>query len=241
MNQYKSFSFVPKFRLAIPSGETRDSISDFAFTLDCVAFLFSHWIPQLKDKPLTVTFHLDDPMCHRESNTIFLNCETTSWVQAAYQFSHELCHLAIPMAVCTPLRWLEESICEAASLYILPKMTLLWKSLNIKKRTADGDLYLDVFEQYAASTSSKVIQFDMKDAAELSSLEKDCYCREKNRYIALKLLPIFEECPDFWAAVPALCQVQESHSLRSSLHQWQASSETPLHRPFHQVFDLFLD
>lgn len=241
MKQYKCLSFLPKFRLEIPSGENINSISRFAFTLDCVSFLFSFRIPQLKDKQLTIVLRPDVPMCCRESNTIYLACEPNAWAQAAYQFSHELCHFSIPEKVCSQLRWLEETICETASLYVLPKMTLLWKSLNIKYTVQGGGIYWDSFERYASNTSSKVIPFDMKDISELSVLEKNCYLREKNRYIALKLLPIFIEYPDLWSAVPALCRVQADLPLRSSLQQWQTISPPHLRPLIAQVSDLFLD
>lgn len=146
MEQYKNFIFIPKHRIQIPSDISAESINPFSYVLDCVSFLFSQYIPTIIEKPLTVFIRcgMHDPQCVREAHAIFLNCEIFSWSQAAFQFAHELCHYCIPDDVPGNLRWLEESICQTASVFFLRRLTQFWKATSIQYRTVDGRLYADL-------------------------------------------------------------------------------------------------
>lgn len=234
-NEFIRFSLFQNFRLLLPPGVEESSVSGLIFTLDCVSFLFSYQIPEIRDKKLTVIINEAGPMCLREQSTVLMNCGIFSWSQAAYQFAHEICHLSIPGNVCERLRWLEETICEASSLYILPRMTSLWKALNVKYSISGKELYLHSFSAYAEDVSKNVTPFDLKDELEISSLEADCYQREKNRYAALQLLPIFIEHPDLWKAVPYLSQIRGNLPLQSLLLQWREISPSHLRSLIEQV------
>ena len=47
-----------------------------------------------------------------------------------------------------------------------------------------------------------------------------CYQRSKNRYISLRLLPIFERFPKTWHAIPYLSKVPAQLSFPDSLAKW---------------------
>ena len=100
------------------------------FVLNSICSLFQEHFPEAKNKLADLTVFLckegEEPICYRKSQKIFLYADILSFSQAAYQFSHELCHYMIPDTVCQNLGWLEESICETASYYFLKKLTIAW-------------------------------------------------------------------------------------------------------------------
>lgn len=241
-NVYKNFRFIPTFQLQIPECENETTVAPLVFTLDSVAYLLSRFIPTIKSKSLTIVLCRDNkfPQCFREIKLIFLNCGIYSWAQAAYQFAHELCHYAIPYAVHPKLRWLEESICQVSSLFFLCYMADFWRSSGVSYTTTSGTPYYNAFLEYAKTDSAKATPFNFQDPAEISSLETDCYQREKNSYIANQLLPIFKEHPDLWAAVPALYQIQQPRSLQTALDEWLQAVPRDLHQGLLEIRALFV-
>ena len=85
---------------------------------------------------------LDSPDFHHKNNNkltlIRLAMSSTSyWCQFIFQFSHELMHYAIychnPNDDCSAF-WIEESVCEAMSLYVLHQMSLIqnWQKIGLR-------------------------------------------------------------------------------------------------------------
>lgn len=211
---YTHFQLNPTFRLQIPDGESEGSVANLCNVLDGVAYLFSQYVPTLKEKLLTVRFYPSDdtPMCLRSQHMILLNCEIDVWNQAAYQFAHELCHFTIPVDVHPKLRWIEESICQAASIFFLFQLADTFGR--------GGHPYAKYFSCYAEKDARKATPFNWTDRVELSALRSDPYLREKNSYIANHLLPIIWEEPKLWAAVPLLGFVREVSSIQAALDEW---------------------
>lgn len=242
ISQYKDFTFIPQHRLYVPSGESEASINIFSFVLDCVSFSFSQFVPTIKEKPLTVFIRHGehDPQCFREGHAIFLKCQTSSWSQAAFQFAHELCHYSIPGNVPENLRWLEESICHTASSFFLHHLTHLWMENGIQYRTKDGQLYANCFAEYAESDLQSAEPVNLKAQEAIADLERNCYQRNKNRYIAGLLLPIFMGNPRLWASVPALCEIHPNQSLQASLDEWLQTEPQEMRPGLLQLRALFV-
>ena len=61
---------------------------------------------------------------------ILLNTGDTYWAQYTYQFGHEFCHLVAgyEQRFETPNQWVEETLCELASLFTLRSMAVTWKT-----------------------------------------------------------------------------------------------------------------
>ncbi|MGH8729906.1 MAG: NAD(P)-binding domain-containing protein [Burkholderiales bacterium] len=60
---------------------------------------------------------------------ILLSAKNRRWVQYAYQFSHELCHvLSNHDHHAKPNQWFEEAMCEAAAVFTLRSMASTWES-----------------------------------------------------------------------------------------------------------------
>ena len=63
---------------------------------------------------------------------VLLNVRDTRWDQLAYQFSHELCHIASNydrrvMDDARDHRWFEEAVCEAVSIVALQRLAVHWQ------------------------------------------------------------------------------------------------------------------
>src|SRR5262245_35006495 len=58
-----------------------------------------------------------------------LNVEGTYWAQFAFQFGHEMGHIVCGFEEYpNPNLWFEETLCEAASLFVLGRMAESWKT-----------------------------------------------------------------------------------------------------------------
>ncbi len=210
--RFKQFQLVPTYQLQIPENETESSVSNLCTVLDALSNLFSQYVPGLKEKPLTIRYFPSDntPMCAREWQLILLNCDISYWNQSAFQFAHELCHYAIPADVHPKLRWVEETICQAASTFFLFQLEDVFGKFP----------YARYFSGYAERAARAKEEFDWKDPAELATLEGNPYLREKNTYVANHLLPVFWEVPKVWAAIPLLGSVHEAPSTQAGLDEW---------------------
>ena len=61
--------------------------------------------------------------------TILLDTIDMYWAQYSYQFAHEFCHLVsnYEQGFGKPNQWIDETICETASLFTLRSMEVTWK------------------------------------------------------------------------------------------------------------------
>lgn len=233
-SQYQPLPLFPNFQLKIPDNETQSSVSSPCFVLGNASLLFSRYVPSLAKKSLTIQMFPTDhiPRCIRQQNLIFLNCEIDRWNQLAYQFAHELCHFTIPVEVHPKLRWVEESICQAASIFFLFQLARLFAQ-NL-------DPYAPFFSSYAEQDARTATSFNWKDPAELSALEADPYLREKNSYVANHLLPIIWEAPRLWAAVPLLGSVRVVPSIQAGLDQWLRLTPSDLQPDLRRIIDVLV-
>lgn len=234
------FTNTPTFSLELPEGETIYSTQYLVYTLDSVSQLFKAFF-NLDSRHVKVIFSntQDSPMCLRQINTILLNCDIHTWNQAAYQFSHELCHFMIPNNVTDNYRWFEESICETASLYFLRLLTHLWLNNNVNLKTTDGALYAYLFTEYAENASHKAVPFNLHDVSAIDGLKADCYQRDKNCYIANLILPIFNKHPNLWKSVPYLSSVSSSENILEMFYEWGQVSPRVCKSGIDEIIDLF--
>lgn len=145
---------------------------------------------------------------------IGLNTKDLFWAQYAYQFAHEFCH-----ALCEqsgppdaawrvegkPNHWLEESLCETASLFSLRAMGRSWETAppypNWKSFAPALTSYARERMEDPRHQLPPGLTFAQWFAAEQGSLRENSTQREKNNIIAARLLPLFEAEPRGWEAV----------------------------------------
>lgn len=171
----------------------------------------------------------DDPISYRHMNLIGLMARGRSWSQYAYQFAHELCHLTIPNEVAQPFRWLEESICELASIFFMLEMANLWTYNPPYPNWMD---YAPALSKYVNDIlENKPIQipntlsFSRFISDNLEFLSSHCYERNINCLCAKYLLPVFVETPSLWQDVPALSKLEAEVDFYTALSSWKEYSK----------------
>jgi hypothetical protein len=136
----------------------------------------------------------------------------TYWAQFAFQFAHELCHIA-----CNYERtqtgekhnqWFEESLCEVASLFVLKRMAAAWEVSppypNWKSFAPHLAKYCEERRSQKEHTLPEGETFITWFAKNHQALRANPVMRDKNVIIASQLLPLFEAHPDAWQAVSYL-------------------------------------
>ena len=129
------------------------------------------------------------------------------WAQLSYQFAHEFCHILADVTTWRSDRfaWLEEALCETASLCALRSLARTWA---VRTPYPGQPRYPGKFAAYAAwrmqdeaRTLPSGIDFQEWLARQLSLLQADAERRDDNTIIAKELLPVFEADPTAWRAI----------------------------------------
>ena len=158
---------------------------------------------------------MDDPITLSTPNAsdeiiVRLNVRGNLWARLAYQFAHELCHVFADPTSWVPdhLAWIEEALCETASLFALRSMENTWVAKPPHPHWSD---YARALSDYAADRVSDPrhslppqASVSQWLAEKLPLLQADANRREDNTIIAKELLPIFESDCTAWAVVPHL-------------------------------------
>jgi hypothetical protein len=181
---------------------------------------------------------------HRADGRIAIGLTTlgTYWAQFAFQFSHEFCHaLAGHSNDWRKLwikgrkanHWLEESLCETASLFALRAMAASWKTAP---PYPNWKSYANALENYAAerlAKSAAIVPAGMEFRDWLreneASMREKSTLREKNGVIATHLLPVFEAEPAGWEAVTFsnLTRRDPEKTLAAHFADWSAIAALP--------------
>lgn len=162
------------------------------------------------------------------------------WAQLAYQFAHEYCHILSNNrrpSHPTPWFWVQEALCEAASLFALRAMATQWVSDPPYPNWAE---HAPRLAEYAKEQEQAVtVVPDGSSVPEwvgrrLEVLEADCYRREDNRVVAVHLLPYLEAKRDIaWQAVGYLNTWPDEGAVDSRMcfRYWKAAAPAHL-QPF---------
>lgn len=163
-----------------------------------------------------------------------LDTRDRAWAQLAFQFSHEMCHVICNYRDATNQQlWFEETLCECASLYALRQMAVQWKT---NAPYSNWKSYATSLRDYA---DDRIAAYERKDSiaqfyrANQTELIKNGTNRDLNTYVAIRLLPLFEETPAAWQALRYinLGPTEENTTFQSYLQGWHDRSPTK-HRAF---------
>jgi hypothetical protein len=177
---------------------------------------------------------------------IGLSARDTHWAQYAFQFAHEFCH-ALANYSNDPQRsvryprhanlWLEESLCETASLFALRAMSRSWRTAPpYPAWRSYAPWFNDYVEHRLAlpehqlpAGTSFLVWFHENQAA----LRQNSDLRDRNTIIAIQFLPIFEAEPRGWGAVAFLNRGSSNaeESLAQRFVEWRSQCPENL-RPF---------
>ena len=159
---------------------------------------------KLPDAPVCVARWNQDPRVFYDYRPyeIRINAHDTYWCQYVYQFSHELCHVMTNFDRHKEHKhkWLEESLCELASLFVLHRLATTWKD-HPPAEIAGAVEFAPHFRAYADDVGN--VQTDRHDlphwlTKHIDTLEANPFNRELNRTLAVTLLDRFLEDPSLW-------------------------------------------
>ena len=163
------------------------------------------------------------------------------WAQNAYQLSHELCHHFIMKKSPTgDNSWFEESICELASIYYLSEVASNWSTSS----NDDKSSYYSGITRYLSKLLISPLNLNLKELSIQSSvfykeMNSNQYLRDKNRFIANKLLPIFKKTPSLWEDV-YLIRKLNIKDLNSFFTEWSQLAKHKNARAILEISELFL-
>ena len=125
------------------------------------------------------------------------------WAKIAYQLSHELCHVHANYAAQRDhtFKWLEESLCELASICNLLKMSQSWTQSPPLEFMAGYAPDIDEYVQNVIADIDRPEQFVEWVQENLHLLKGDSCLRGENSIVALNLMPIFLRDNTAWKAV----------------------------------------
>lgn len=176
-----------------------------------------------------------------------LGSQGTLWAQQSFQFAHEFGHvIARHTRTGGKLRpdghhanlWLEESLCEAASLFALRAMAREWETAP---PYPNWKSYAPSLESYARQRLEESGRTHPPDRplgpwlrANEPAMRRNAVLRELNNVVAARLLPLFEAEPAGWEALAYLNLAPGTRaeaSLGEHLAAWRQACPGRL-RPF---------
>jgi hypothetical protein len=185
-----------------------------------------------------------NPICnydHRDDGRIAvgLTSQGTLWARFAFQFAHEFCHALAGHANDwhkhwikdrKANHWLEESLCETASLFALRAMGKTWQTAP---PYPNWTAYAPALTHYARERLDQTVTELPSDASfsewfrkNEAALRQNAVLREKNTVVAKRLLPLFEAAPAGWEAITFynLGRREPDMSLSDRLSDWTAQA-----------------
>lgn len=208
--------------------------ADITKVLRSAGEALSEFFPERKFPPIEVSRSKTSPITLFQRGPagelrVKLNVEDRRWAQFAFQFGHEMGHIVCGFEEYpNPNNWFEETLCEAASLFVLGRMAESW---NTKPPYANWKDYAKSLKQYRDERMEKAKLPEKTTLAEWfrtreESLRKDGTQRDLNLAMAAAILPLFEEAPERWGAVATLNAVRgdATRSFPQYLRDWSRSS-----------------
>lgn len=205
--------------------------------------------PRTRLGPIAVHRRADHPQTAWERTpdgriVVGIEADGRRCAQFAFQFAHEFGHVLATQAndwqrtwrsSAKPHLWLEESFCEAASLFALRAMSRSWQ------RSAPFRAWRAYAPEFAAYADER-----MKTAAPVAdagfaawlrknepAMRRNGTQRDKNTAVALRLLPLLESEPRGWEALTFvnLGARDKGQTLAAFLAEWRQNCPAHL-RPF---------
>jgi hypothetical protein len=234
-----------------PGGFGRASPSDITAVLQSAAGELWRHCPHTQLAGIDVYHRADHPQTDFQRLpggriAIGLTTQDTYWAQYSFQFAHELCH-ALANYTSSPQQlvryprhanlWLEESLCETASLFTLRAMSRSWQTAPPYPAWRGYAAWLNSYAEQRLAPSQNYLPagtlFTVWFGENQTALRQNATRRDRNTIIASQLLPIFETEPRGWETLVFLniASVNPKQSLAQHLAQWRSQCPMEL-RPF---------
>lgn len=167
--------------------------------------------------------HFGHPKCcdDGDKRIIYINSKPSLWCKWVYQFAHEYCHHLIngPMTgQIKGLVWLEETICEEASIFSLTRLQewTKWKQMGQLHYIPAVRCYTDDLLSQETELQ-KMIDQNGSVLPWLPVLEEPTYHRDRYNAIACKLHTLFCTNPDLWKIIGHIGDSSQWQSLEALL------------------------
>jgi len=222
-----------------PVAEWKADIQDVQHVLHSAAGELWRCFPERSLPPIIVAPQGGPIVWHRRGLNgeyyVQLGTGGTYWCQYAYQFAHEFCHILCGYTDDEKSnKWLEESLCEMASVFAMRRMAETWK---VRPPYPNWREFAHNLRTYADDRLKKgelppntafVAWFGQNEPA----MRKEPCLRDKNNVVAAAMLPLFERQPERWEAVTWLNArpSREARTLEQHLKAWRDSCPEK-HRP----------
>jgi hypothetical protein len=255
-------SKASQFRLIDIRVQTRGfgvaSTADIHAVLQSAAGELCRYWPRTQLPRIDVYHRPDHPQTdsrHVAGNRIAigLTVRDNHWAQYSFQFAHEFCHALIDYTnddrgLARDRRyanlWLEESLCETASLFTLRALSRSWV---IAPPYPAWRNYAPWFSIYAEERLTQPehrlpggISFLGWFHANEVALRQDCTRRDSNTIVAAQLLPIFEKEPRGWGALAFFSRAANpNESLPQEFTKWRSDCPREFQRFVTKVAAVF--
>lgn len=245
------FSTTPPDIRVQANGFGQASAADIRLVLSSAAAQLFRYCPHTQLDGIDVYYRPDHPEIGLRRTrdrriVIGLSARDTHWAQYGFQFAHEFCHALANFSNHSSLAsangpnpnlWLEESLCETASLFVLRAMSSSWATNPpYPAWQAYAPWLRDYVDRRMALPENRLpagMPFSVWFHQRQTALRKDAGQRAWNTIVADQFLPIFEADPTGWEAVTFLNAKpsEPTESLSRHLAEWQANCPNRL-RPF---------
>ena len=208
-NQHNDHSFnkVPKIKIISNDWGTGNQ-EDIHAVLKSVSEIIFPLGGQASYNPIMVGRSENGPIVlyrrgPNEQYIINLNTQDRYWCQYAFQFSHEIGHILCGYKDGDSSNlWFEETLAEVASLFVLRRLEEKWQN---SPPYPEWEQYAPEFTKYAENRiqlykdeiPNDLNQWIDHNAEELKTNPTN---RKRNVSVAIRLLPVFENFNDAWAA-----------------------------------------
>lgn len=223
-----------------PAGWGDAETRDVERLLQNAASHLSRYFPSLRLPAISVSPLGGPIVLHQRGSEgqliVRLNTRDRYWAQYAFQFGHELCHILSRFDEDpTGNRWFEESLCEAASLFVVRGMGASWAT---EPPYSNWSPYAPELTKYAAQRIEKfrpAEPFVLSDwyVENADALAAHAENRDLNTVVAVTLLPMFEAAPEHWQALQYLNDGKPAapQTFAEYLGDWHGNAPEP-HKAF---------
>jgi hypothetical protein len=166
---------------------------------------------------------------------ILLPVRGNYWARFVYQFAHELCHALVGIHPGRKADWLEESLCEAASLFALGSTARSWVCQAPYPVWQDYAPRLEEYLQNRKGEPEHQIPSNITFAAwfrgRLPELQRNATARrDYNTIVAMRLLQVFQGAPAAWRAIRYLDSwaFEPTRDVRDVFASWRQATPARL-------------
>lgn len=203
--------------------------------------------PSREDPPVFISRHAEGPIVlfqrtPRGEVAMRLDSGDYYYAQLIYQFAHELAHIRADFQPADhENKWLEETLCETASLFALRSLAVRWEH----QPPFDA---LRNYREHLASYADRVIKSREPLTPETSpafyrkhraTLRKSATERSLNGAFANLILPLLEKDPVHWQALASFPR-QKGASLAEHFTAWRNAAPKKHHDFLKEMEALFL-